>query len=118
MNLLDLATALRARIATHADRAAGIEIGAVYASNRMSDLLNHAGESTLIVTALGNQHLAHIAELLDAPGFCVAGRPEPDPDLLAAATERGLVLLVSPEPLDEVCRRVPPPCRVDRGVGV
>lgn len=78
----------------------------VYAGDRISDLLNAAGDHALLITNLASRQLLRVAELMDIPGICFVNNQEPDPTLIAAAREHGTALLVSPAGLFETCGRV------------
>jgi hypothetical protein len=73
----------------------------IFSSNTMSDLVANAASDTLLVTSLNNNQLVRIAELMDAPGICLAGVAVPCAGLLAGAERTGKAVAVSPLPLDE-----------------
>lgn len=105
MRLDALAKAIRAEI-----RCQGLpidlDLGQVYAGDRISDLLNAAEEHALLVSNLASSHLTRVAELMDIPGICLVNRQEPDETMLAAAEEHRTTLLVSPVSLFETCGRI------------
>ena len=82
------------------------EIRRVVSSDRMSDLLAQADEQTLLLTRLSNTHLGRIAGLMDAPAICLVDGVEPSGELLGAAVELGIGLIVSPADLAETGRRL------------
>ena len=104
MTLQALAGAVQARVA-HGG-ALSTEIAAVYAGDKMSDLLEHAGSRTLIVTNLANEQLLRVAELMDIPGICLVEGVEPGAELVQAAAATRTALLVSPYGLFETCGRL------------
>ncbi len=106
MRLNDLARCLGARILTHENRAATIQVSRAFAANRMSDLLAGADSSTLLISSLSNPHLLRALELLDVPCLCLASDAHPTDAFVAAARDHDKVVLLSPDTLAETCRRV------------
>jgi hypothetical protein len=80
----------------------------------MSGLIANASSETLLVTTLANRQLIRVAELMDAPGLCLAGAKEPSAELMEAARESGLAVMTSAHGLEET-RRLLEACL--RGVG-
>lgn len=105
MKLEELAKAIDAEIVTPG-RGATVEADQVYAGDRISDLLNAAGESVLLVSNLASGHLIRVAELMDVPGICLVGRQRPDAAMTETATKHGTLLMVSPVGLFETCGRI------------
>jgi len=105
MDLEDLARRIGARVLVRGtpERARADRF---YAGDRISDLLNHASDRTLLVTNLASLQLVRSADLMDVPGVCVAGAAPPDAGTLAAAEAHGLFLLLSPYDLFETCGRL------------
>jgi len=103
MKLGELATQIGARVLTPPRRRAGVEVTRVYAGDIISDLLREASETTLLVTHLASPQLLRVAELMDLAGICFVQGREPTPEIVAAAAERGIVLMVSPLDLFETC---------------
>ena len=103
MNLSELAKTINARFYPCSAQCCP-EVRVVYASNTMSSLIANASRDTLLVTSLNNSQLIRVAELMDAPGLCLAGGVQPSPDLLARARETNAVVMVSPLGLDETRR--------------
>ncbi|HUT32188.1 MAG TPA: hypothetical protein VNE39_01800 [Planctomycetota bacterium] len=105
MRLDELAGRLGARVLTpEVDLARPVE--GVYAGDRMSDLLNHAGATTLVVTNLATPQLMRAATLMDASGICLLNGVVPEPALLAAASAGGTAVVVSPFGMFETCGRL------------
>lgn len=105
MRLEELARRIGAQAVT-AGRDAAVDVAQVYAGDRISDLLNAAGEHTLLVSNLASAHLLRVAELMDIPGICLVQGQMPDEAMLAAAREHGTLLMVSPWGLFETCGRI------------
>jgi hypothetical protein len=105
MQIEQLAKAIGAAVLTPG-RGAAVESDQVYAGDRISDLLNAAGESALLVSNLASNHLIRVAELMDVPGICLVSRQRPDEAMLEAAKEHGTLLMVSPVGLFETCGRI------------
>lgn len=82
------------------------EIDHVYASDRMSDLLNGVANRTLLVTNLSHVALTRFIELMDVPAICLSSGAQPAPTLLAAASAHGTVILVSRYGMYETCGRL------------
>jgi hypothetical protein len=78
----------------------------VYAGDRISDLLNAAGECVLLVTNLASAQLMRMAELLDVPAICLVNEQTPDDNMLRTAQEHATAILVSPAGLFETCGRL------------
>jgi hypothetical protein len=87
-------------------RGLSVDVDGVYAGDRVSDLLNAAGDHVLLVSNLASSHLIRVAELMDVPGICLVGGQVPDPVAEETAREHGTVLLVSPVGLFETCGRM------------
>jgi ribosome assembly protein YihI (activator of Der GTPase) len=95
MKLSELAEKLGAQIVANLEQADEAEVERFHISDRLSDLLNCASKGTLLVTGLVNAQLARVAELMDAPGICLLDGLAPDPPLLKAASQHGIVLIIS-----------------------
>jgi hypothetical protein len=106
MRLTELVERIGAGIATHRDKATTIEIERVYAGDKVSDMLNEVSQTTLLVTNLTTGQILRVAELMDVPSICLVNGVEPSPDLLKAAHEREVVLVVSPVDLFSTCGRL------------
>ncbi len=106
MTLDELANRISARVLVAGRGRQPIERDQVYAGDRISDLLNAAGEHTLLVTNLASAHLTRVAELMDIAAICLVAGQTPDPAMLAAAREHGTLLMVSEAGLFETCGRV------------
>ncbi len=106
MKLGQVAEAICAKVLHPQGAVADADVDRVFAGNRMSELLNQATSTTLIVTNLSNSHLARLAELFDVPGICLVDAVEPDPSLLRAICQCRTSLMVSPLTLDEVGERL------------
>lgn len=105
MRLVNLAERIGASVrCAGRDRRVGVD--QVYAADRISDLLNAAGEHALLISNLASGQLLRVAELMDIPGICFVNAEEPDATLITAAEKHGTVLMVSPVGLFETCGRV------------
>ena len=87
-------------------RAAKRLVDTVYAGDRVSDLLTHASDTTLIVTNLANSSVVRLIELMDVPGVCLLNGARPERSLLDAAEEHGAALLISPEDMFKTCGKI------------
>lgn len=105
MKLETLATQIGAAVLTPG-RGASVALDQVYAGDRVSDLLNEAKDSVLLVSNLSGGHLARVAELMEVPGICLVAGRSPDEAMLASAREHGTLLMVSPVGLFETCGRI------------
>jgi hypothetical protein len=105
VKLNELAQKIGAKVLTPG-RAFDIRLDLVYAGDRISDLLNAAGDHALLVTNLASAHLVRVAELMDIPGICVVSGQAPDPRMIQAAEEHGTLLMVSPKGLFETSGRI------------
>ncbi len=78
----------------------------VYASDCMSDILNHVDDSTLLITNLSNSALVRVVELMDVPGICLLNGVEPEDEMVSAAARQGAAVLVSSGGMFETCGRL------------
>jgi len=78
----------------------------VYAGDRISDMLEQASDTTLVVTNLMGASLLRVAQLMDIPAVCLVNGKEPDPAMKEAAERQGTALLVSPFDMFETCGRL------------
>ena len=106
MRLEELAQRIEADIVANALGARGIEIDRVFAADSISDMLNTASETALIVTNLTNTLPPRVARLLDVPAICFVDHVVPDGELICAAAQNDMVVLVSPVSMYETCRRL------------
>jgi len=104
MRLAELAAKIGATVLVPATAQAPID--RVYAGDRISDILNHAADGTLLVSNLSGVQLVRLADLMDLAGLCLVGGAEPDPAIVAAARAHGTGLVVSPVGLFETCGRI------------
>ncbi len=105
MKLFDLARKIGATILTNS-ASQEMCIDHVYAGDRISDLLNHAGEKTLLVSNLASSQLVRLAELMDVSGLCMVNGHMPDAAVIQAANSHGTVIMVSPVCVYETCGRL------------
>lgn len=105
MKLNTLAEKIGATILNHG-KYASIQIDRVYAGDKMSDLLNEASDTTLIVTNLTNPQLLRVAEIMDVPGICLLNSVTPKPELVNAAIRHGTTIIVSPYSMSETYKRL------------
>ena len=105
MDLAYLARRIGARVVTEGSSPNHV-IDSIYAGDRISDLLTHASQKTLLVTNLSSALLVCVAELMDVPAVCLVGGQAPAPEIVSAAKARGMFLMVSHGDLFETCGRV------------
>ena len=101
MKLDDLARRIGAKVLTAGPVDA--KITRIYAGDRVSDLLNEASSTTLLVTNLANLQMLRVAELMEVPGVCFVDGVEPDRDVVGLASQNHTMLLVSPVGVFETC---------------
>jgi hypothetical protein len=106
MKLGELAERIGATIGPGGRNTSSAEVERIYAGDVISDLLREASEVTLLVTSLVSPQLLRVAELMDVPGICFVDGRLPEPAVVAAAAESGIVLLVSPAGLAETRGRL------------
>jgi redox-sensing transcriptional repressor len=102
MRLEELANDIGARIVAPG-RPGGTEVTRIYAGDRVSDLLNEASDTTLLVSNLASVQMLRVAELMDVPGICFVGGIEPDDEVVELARTNGTLLMVSPLGVFETC---------------
>ena len=100
-----LASGLGARVLA-APAESETEISRVYASDRMSDLLNQVEDHTLLVTHLSHALLGGPIELMDISALCFLNGVIPSPELMDVARRQGTTVLVSPYGMYETCGRL------------
>ena len=105
IDLAQVAGLIGARVVTPG-KSGGVAISRVYAGDRVSDLLNEASDSTLLITNLANLQMVRVAELMDVPGICFVEGVEPEPDMIDLARTNGTLLMVSPEGVYDTCGRI------------
>ena len=81
----------------------GARITRIYAGDRVSDLLNEASSTTLLVTNLANLQMLRVAELMEVPGVCFVEGVEPDKGVVELAYRNHTMLMVSPAGVFETC---------------
>jgi len=84
MDPMDLARRIGARVVAGVrpgrtvDRVYAAQYGRAYwPGDRISDLLEHASQTTLLVTNLSSALLACVAELVNVPAICLVGGQDP-----------------------------------------
>jgi redox-sensing transcriptional repressor len=102
MKLDDLAERIGATIVTPA-RCGREQITKIFAGDRVSDLLNQASATTLLVSNLASVQMLRIAELMEVPGICFVNGTEPDAEICTLARENGTMIMVSPIGVFETC---------------
>lgn len=105
MRLEDLAGHIGARIVAPG-KPGGTEVTRIYAGDRVSDLLNEASATTLLVSNLASVQMLRVAELMDVPGICLVNGVEPDDEVVELARQNGTLLMVSPDGVFETCGRI------------
>jgi hypothetical protein len=103
MNLIELAENVGAKVVN--TECCQREAEYVYAGDRVSDLLEHASNNTLIVSNLASGQLMRIAELMEVAGICLVNSHQPAKEDLQFMSEHGIAVLVSPVGLFETCGR-------------
>lgn len=104
MKVSELAERVGARLLTPATD--NVEVVRVYASDRISDLLNEVTDGTLLVTNLSNSTLVRLIQLMDVASVCLLNGAEPEEPIIAAAQKHGAALMVSPLGMYETCGRL------------
>jgi hypothetical protein len=102
MKLCEFAEKIGAKV-LNKGKSAGIEVDRIYAGDKMSDLLNEASDTTLIVTNLANPQLLRFAEIMDVPGICLLNGVVPESELVDAVMRHGTMFIVSPHDMAETC---------------
>jgi hypothetical protein len=105
MRLADLASRIGAAIHAPGNDVT-VAADQVYAGDRISDLLNAAGDHALLVSNLASTHLLRVAELMDIPGICLVHGHGPDSAMIENAKQHGTLLMVSPAGLFETCGQI------------
>ncbi|MCX5772554.1 MAG: DRTGG domain-containing protein [Candidatus Hydrogenedentes bacterium] len=82
------------------------QINRVYAGDRVSDLLNQASDTTLIVTNLANSSVVRLIELMDVPGICLLNGVQPGPELVQAAKDHDAPIIISTGDMFQTCAKL------------
>ncbi len=106
MKLSVLAEQIGAKVVTNALKSEEVTVQRIYAADTVSDILNHMTPTTLLVTNLANSLLPRVINLLDGFGICLLNGVVPEAELLEAAEEHGVVIVVSPVGMFETCGRL------------
>ncbi len=101
MRLEDLARRIGATVLTPGPE--GAKITRIYAGDRVSDLLNEASRTTLLVTNLANVQMVRVAELMEVPGVCFVEGVNPDKEIVTLARTNSTMIMVSPVGVFETC---------------
>ena len=105
MTIAELAAQIDAQLCPGA-REPSPEVAGIHTACTMSSLIANASRETLLVTSLNNSQLIRVAELMDAPGLCLAGAVQPCAELLALARRTGIAIMISPYSLAETRGRL------------
>ena len=81
-------------------------VSRVYASDCMSDILDHVDDTTLLVTNLSHAALVRVVELMDLPAICLLNGVEPEETMVSSAARHGATVMVASEPMFETCGRL------------
>lgn len=100
MNIADIIKTLDAEIIVKGE---GKEIKRVFAGDRMSDLIHHADDETLIITHLNQPSLVQLFQIFDVPAICIISESEPISELIKGAEEKNAYLIMSPFEMYETC---------------
>jgi hypothetical protein len=103
-----LATELAERIGAKvvAVGAPQVAVARVYAGDRVSDLLIHASDRTLLVTNLTGAQVLRLAEVTELACICFVNGTAPPLPLANQASGSNVVVMVSPHGLYETCGRL------------
>lgn len=102
MKLEELAERIGATVLTPG-KPGGTVITRVYAGDRVSDLLNAASDSTLLISNLASVQMLRVAELMDVPGICFVDNAVPDGEMIELAKATDTLVMVSPSGVYETC---------------
>lgn len=84
----------------------GVAIDRIVAGDRISDLLERASPTTLVVTNLSSRQLVALADLMDLPAICFLSGHEPVEEVVDASRLSGTLLVTSPLDMFETCGRI------------
>jgi hypothetical protein len=105
MKLETLTEKIGARI-LHQGCCTSSDIARFYAGDKMSDLLNQASATTLIVTNLLNSQLLRFADIMDVPGICLLNDVNLTEDMITILHDHKSTILVAPGNMEETCQRL------------
>jgi len=72
----------------------------------MSDVLSYIKPGALLLTGLNNLQAIRTAEIAEIKAICFVRGKQPTEGMVAAAREKGVILLATPMPLFEACGRL------------
>ncbi len=104
MRLDDLISRLGCRPLALADPAR--EVASVYVGDLLSWVMGRAEEDSLWLTIMTNINVVAVASLTGVSAVLLCEGCEPDAEVLAAARERGINLLVTDDKIYEACLRL------------
>jgi len=106
MNLNCIAQALEAEMVHVPNGWETIRIGAVFASDLMSDVLMSDGEELLLVTSLSTEQAIRSAGIVGAHAVVIANRKTVTAGMIQLAEDQGIVLMRTRFPKYESCLRI------------
>lgn len=102
LTLKDVCKVLDASVLTGED-SLGMTVLSACGSDLMSDVLAFTKERTLLLTGLTNLQVIRTADISDLSAIVFVRGKVPQPDLIAAAKEREIPLLITNHPMYEAC---------------
>ena len=82
------------------------DVGMVCGSDLMSDVLAFSRPESLLLTGLATMQVIYTAEMADIKIICFIRGKKPQPDTVALAQEKKMILLQSRMPMFESCGRL------------
>ncbi|MFA5561288.1 MAG: hypothetical protein WDA00_01410 [Eubacteriales bacterium] len=104
MTVSELATALDARLLTAP--APDRKVNGAYAGDLLSWVMGRAAAGQAWVTIMTNINVVAVASLLELSAVILCDNALPEPAVLEAAEARGVNLLLSRQPVYELCGRL------------
>ncbi len=106
MNLKQVVETLDAELLCAPDGWEQVEVGGVFASDLISDILVSEGDKLLLLTSLTSPQLVRTASLISVAAVVLIHRRQAPPGLTVAAREQGVPLFRSCVPKFEACVRL------------
>lgn len=88
------------------EEALGIEVASGCGADLMSDVLMFVKPGAVLLTGLTNVQSVRTADVADLKAIVYVRGKMPEPEAVALAKEKGIVLLLTPLPMFEACGRL------------
>ena len=106
MTVKEIADILQADIVCGKENAEGTVINSAFSSDMMSDVLAFVNDQGVLLTGLVNPQVVRTAEMMDISCIVFVRGKKPDAAMVELASERGIILLSTPERMYPACGKL------------